>query len=215
MGGQDYLFMGLDYGAPDDVLQWASDVIAAHPNHNVIISTHCYLFRDGTTLDDRDDTPPSGNGPQYNDGDDMWEKLISQHENITMVASGHDPSDYIVVTQTEGVHGNVVTQMLIDAQSVDLAMKGAGMLAIAYFSNGGKTVQMEYYSTIRNQWYLEENRFTITVHSVNSPAEPEPELPAANWTIINICAAVGTVAVIVILMVIIVCVIKRRKQNES
>ena len=201
MGGLDYLFMGLDYGAPDDVLQWASDVIKAHPNHNVIISTHCYLFRDGTTLDDRDDTPPSGDGEQFNDGDDMWEKLVSQHENIIMVASGHDPSDYIVVTQTPGIHGNIVTQMLIDAQSVDLSMKGTGMVAMAYFSNGGKTVQMEYYSTIRNQWYLKENSFTMEVNAVTPPtppAAPVEEQPTQDWLPINIAVASGIVAILII-----------------
>ncbi len=225
LGDLDYLFMSLDYGATDDVLAWASDVIAAHPNHNVIISTHCYLFRDGTTLDENDVCAPSTSGEQYNDGDEMWDKLVKNHENIVMVVCGHDPCDEIVVTQTEGVNGNTVTQMLIDAQSVDLSQKGVGMVAIAYFSNGGKTVQMEYYSTVRQQWFLSQNQFTMEVDVVPAAVQPEPEQPSddttvpadepessINWDLINIIVIVDIVVVIAGAVAIIIIIKKRKKE---
>ncbi len=163
VGEIKYLIFTLDYGAYDEVLDWASEIIAAHPEHNVIITTHAYLFRDGTTLDAGDVVPPSNKGSQYNNGDHMWDKLIKKHENIVLVLSGHDPCDYVVYAQDKGTNGNVVTQMLIDPQGVDKAQGGVGLVTMLYFSADGKTMQVETYSTDRKAFFLEENQFTLTL----------------------------------------------------
>ena len=187
VGEIKYLIFTLDYGAKDAVLNWASDIIAAHPDHNVIITTHAYLFRDGTTLDAGDVVPPSNKGSQYNNGDHMWDKLMKKHENIVLVLSGHDPCDYVVYAQDKGVNGNVVTQMLIDPQGVDKAQGGVGMVTMLYFSADGKTMQVETYSTDKNAYFLEENQFTLTldpagdkveVTTDTTPAETEAPAPA-------------------------------------
>ena len=163
VGEIKYLIFTLDYGATDAVLKWAEEIIVAHPEHNVIITTHAYLFRDGTTLDSGDVVPPSKKGAQYNDGDDMWDKLIKKHENIVLVLSGHDPCDYVVAAQDKGVNGNVVTQILVDPQGVDKAQGGVGLVTMLYFSADGKTVQVETYSTDKKAFFLEENQFTLTL----------------------------------------------------
>ena len=156
----------MDYGASDAILNWAADIIESHPNHRVIITTHAYLFRDGTTLDVNDVVPPNKTGANdgsKNNGDQMWDKLISQHENIFLVMSGHDPCDNIIVAQDKGVHGNVVTQMLIDPQGVDLEQGATGMVAMLYFSNDGKTLTIENYSTIRDEFYMTSSQMTIEI----------------------------------------------------
>lgn len=210
MGNYDYLIMTLDYGADDDMLAWASGVIEAHPNHNVIIATHSYLFQDGTTLDAGDDCPPSKSGGT-NDGDDMWNKLIRKHENITLVVCGHDATDYIVYRQDKGDHGNIVTQMLIDAQNVDRDTPGAaGMVAIAYFSNGGKDVQIEYYSTIRQQWFMEENQFNIEIDVVPSSYHPAE----SSWMLINIIVASGVIIISCITFVTILTLKDKKRKAE-
>ena len=173
VGEVKYLIFTLDYGAKDAVLNWASDIIAAHPDHNVIITTHAYLFRDGTTLDAGDVVPPSNKGSSYNNGDHMWDKLIKKHENIVLVLSGHDPCDYVVYAQDKGVNGNVVTQMLIDPQGVDKAQGGVGMVTMLYFSADGKTMQVETYSTDKNAYFLEENQFTLTLDLAGDAVEAE------------------------------------------
>ncbi len=163
VGEIKYLIFTLDYGASDAVLKWAEEIIVAHPEHNVIITTHAYLFRDGTTLDSGDVVPPSNKGSQYNNGDHMWDKLIKKHENIVLVLSGHDPCDYVVCAQDKGVNGNTVTQFLIDPQGVDKAQGGVGLVTMFYFSADGKTMQVETYSTDRKAFFLEENQFTVTL----------------------------------------------------
>lgn len=164
VGNTDYLLVNLDFGPSDALLDWASGIIEAHPAHKVIITTHCYLYRDGTTLDAGDVAPPNKSGANdgaRNNGDQMWDKLVSKHENIFLVLSGHDPSSDVVATQTKGVNGNVVTQMLVDAQGVDSAEGPTGMIAMLYFSKDGKTLAVEQYSTVRDMYYMNTSQFTL------------------------------------------------------
>ncbi len=167
VNGIKYMVFALDYGADDNVLNWASNLIAQNLKYNVIITTHAYLYRDGTTLDDREVCPPSTSGGT-NDGDDIWNKLISKHENIVMVLSGHDPCDRIVLTQTKGKNGTVVSQFLIDPQGVDLD-DPTGLVAIFHFSNNGSRVTVEYYSPIKQQYFMEENQFSFDLAVIDPP----------------------------------------------
>lgn len=170
IGSTDYLFITLSYGASDEELAWASSVVEAHPCHRVIVSTHAYLFRDGTTLDSGDVCPPAdsndaNNAPEYgyNHGQQIWEKFVSQHENIFLVLSGHDPCDNVVTTQTLGVNGNLVTQMLIDPQGMDASIGATGMVAMLYFNEEGTEFEIEFYSTIRDEYYKITNQYTVEI----------------------------------------------------
>lgn len=176
VNGIKYLVFTLDYGASDNVLNWAGGIIEKNPDCNVIITTHAYLYRDGTTLDENDVCPPSVSGG-YNNGDDMWDKLIKKHENIVLVLSGHDPCDNVVLTQTKGENGNVVSQLLIDPQGTDSALGGTGLVAMLYFSQDGKTVDVRYYSTAKNMYYLENNQFSFNINVIE-PDESVPEAPS-------------------------------------
>lgn len=177
VNGIKYLIFTLDYGASDSVLNWAGGIIEKNKDCNVIITTHAYLFRDGTTLDEGDVCPPSLSGG-YNDGDDMWEKLIKKHENIVLVLSGHDPSDYIVLAQDKGENGNVVSQLLIDPQGTDVALGGCGLVAMLYFSEDGSKVDVRYYSTVTNKYYLIDNQFSFELNVIK-PETPYPSVPTA------------------------------------
>ena len=177
VGEVDYLHVTLDYGPTDAELAWACDVVEAHPDHRVIISTHAYLFRDGTTLDENDVYPPrtpdSANGK--NNGDEIWDKLASKYENIFLVLSGHDPCSDVIATQTKGVHGNVVTQMLVDPQGVDAAEGATGLVAMLYFSKDGRSVSVEYYSTVREQFYMSTSQMTLRIPAyATATAEETP-----------------------------------------
>ena len=158
---QKYLIMTLDYGASDNVLAWAGQVIDEHSDYRVIITTHAYLYRDGTTLDQNDVCPPATTGG-HNNGDHIWEKFIKYYDNIEMVVCGHDPTDNIVVLKTPGEYGNVVTQILIDPQGVDVA-EPTGMVAMFYFSADGNNVDVRYYSTVKNQYLKKTNQMSFKV----------------------------------------------------
>lgn len=182
VGSVKYLIFSLDCGASDDVLAWAGGVISAHPEHNVIITTHAYLFRDGTPLN----TDHRGNLTDWgyaNDGDDMWDKLVSKYENIVLVLSGHITSDEIVTAKRVGVHGNVVTEMLINPQDVDARQFAAGLVATLNFSADGKNVRVEYYSTAQQQYFMSDNQFETSIDTAESESPASAFVPKLNITL--------------------------------
>lgn len=169
VGGIDYLIFSLDYSAEDAVLNWASDIIASLPNHNVIITTHAYLDGNGN----RWTTTMSG---VSNEGEAVWEKLVSKHSNIVLLLCGHTSGVDIVRRTDPGDNGNMVTQMMINPQEIDAYTNGgAGMVAMFYFSEDGKNVQVRYYSTIREQYFLDNTQFDFDLNVVED-AETTPFL---------------------------------------
>ncbi len=187
VGQVKYLIINFDFGPSDEALAWAGGIIEANPDHKVIISTHAYLYRDGSTLDKTETSPPTLRGG-YNDGNHIWDKFVRKYENIVLVLCGHDPTDRITVSQTEGDHGNTVTQILVDPQTTDKNYGPTGLVAMMYFSEDGQDVQVEYYSTLRGEYFLTDNQFSLTV-DMNTHGQPseddtdENEIPTESETI--------------------------------
>ncbi|MBR6728392.1 MAG: metallophosphoesterase, partial [Clostridia bacterium] len=100
--GTDWMVVNLDWAPTDEMLDWASLIIATHPNHKVIVNTHCYAHLDYTTCD-KEDTSSNMTAAQ-NYGDQIWDKLIYHHENIVMVLSGHQESNLVTMFQAQGKH---------------------------------------------------------------------------------------------------------------
>lgn len=163
----DYLFINLDYGASDAILNWAGEVIAAHPHHRVIISTHAYMHRMGArvtpAVSSASPNPKGLTDGSVNNGEQMWSKLFCKYENIFMVLSGHISTDNVEMSMAEGVHGNTVYQFLIDPQGLDATMGPTGMIAILYFSEDGQTVSVEQYSTAREKYYRSISQFSFEI----------------------------------------------------
>ena len=161
VGSVKYMVLVLDCAPTDAMLDWANQVVEAHPDRNVIVTTHMYLYRDGTTLDDGDPYKI-----ETNNGVNIWEKFLRYHENIVLVLCGHDPTSQVVKSQLVGDHGNIVTQMMLDPQAVDLTDGSTGLVAIFYFSEDGKQVTMDYYSPIKGLYFLTENQFSFELDVV-------------------------------------------------
>ncbi len=167
IGEVKYLFMNLDYGANDSILAWAS-VIVDRPDfadHNVIITTHGYLYSGGSTLDLGDYGCPTGQNPNNNNGNDIWNEFVSQHANIQMILCGHFYYNNITHNQLKGVNGNTVTEMLIDAQAIDNTLKGLGVVAMFYFSEDGTKLAVEFYSTVRGEYYKTANQLVFDLEA--------------------------------------------------
>lgn len=167
VGEVDYLFMNLDYLLADEVIAWANDVIAEHPECHVIVSTHIYMSNTGSyyKLDGN-----SGIGKKYgakNNGEVLWDKLLSRHENIVMLICGHNPTDDIYYRQREGINGNKVTEILIDPQSTDKNYTGTGLVAMFYFSKDGKHLDVQYYSTAKDAFFKTNNQFSLDLDTPN------------------------------------------------
>ena len=173
-GNRNFIIFTLDYGPSDEILKWAEDIIEAHADHNIIITTHSYLYRDGTPHALADLASPSTSGG-VNNGDDMWEKLIRKHENIVLVIGGHDPVSRIITAQDKGDNGNIVTQMLVDFQYEDSNQNGLGIVTLFHFSDDSDEIQIETYSTARKQYYKPRNQFSVTLDFVGEdPIDEDP-----------------------------------------
>ena len=167
IGGHKYMVFVFAFGPHNDILTWASGEIAANPDYKVILTTHAYMYKDGTTLDANNSVPPrkASYTSSRNNGNDIWYKLASQHENIIMVLSGHDPSNNIVWRSDLGDNGNTVAQFLIDPQGLDAKENyKTGMVAMFYFSADGSRVEVEYVSTYHS---LENKKEYVYNEDVN------------------------------------------------
>ena len=182
VGEVDYLVIALDFGATDDILAWAGELLDSHPNHRAIILTHGYLNSDGTTLDSNDYASPDTYVRSLNSGEDIWEKLVSKHENIAMIVSGHMHHDTIVVTPREGDAGNTVYQILMDPQSTCKKLGGLGAIGMMYFTADGNHAKVEYYSTVFEKYFAESNKAIKLTFGKDEPEEttaPETEVTTA------------------------------------
>lgn len=167
VGDIKYLILNIDInGDNDDIYAWANQVCEANPDRNIIVTTHAYIDAEGELIQyyAREE-----NGYYWSeDGQGLWDNVVSQHENIVMVLCGHVYSEKIVVSENTGVNGNVVKQVLVNPQNVDTAVEGGvGLVAMFYFSEDGKTVQVRYYSTIQKKYYMDENQFTFNIETVS------------------------------------------------
>jgi hypothetical protein len=83
-------------------IDWAKNVVASHPDYNVIIETHSYLNGDATIS-----TSNGGYGatsPKY-----LYDTIVSKYSNVKIVTSGHSGS---FANRTDTPNGNTVLSFL-------------------------------------------------------------------------------------------------------
>ncbi len=184
VGEQDFLHITLDYRASNAVLNWAAGIIQQHPQHKVIISTHDYIQHDGTL-----DTEGASTSGGANSGAQIWNKLVSQYPNIFLVLSGHVFTTDVGRSQMTGVYGNTVTAIITDGQCHDFKNGPMGLISLLHFSEDGKTLTVEYYSTVHNKFFGKNSQFTLEIPEFDlSSVEPPSylyELTDANGNVLS------------------------------
>lgn len=126
--GEEFLVISLPYRPTTAMMTWAREQAAAHPDHNVILATHSYLYTSG----ERDSIARRYTG----NADQMWEQVVAPSDNIFLVFGGHyhgvstyaaDPitGERVVATpvngettifENVGANGRTVIEMLADYQ---------------------------------------------------------------------------------------------------
>lgn len=102
-GGVHWMVLTLELWARTPVIEWARQVVAAHPDYNVIVTTHAYLNSDGSIS-----TSNGGygaNSPLY-----LFDHLIKVYPNIRMVFSGH--VGIAASREDTGVNGNKIASFM-------------------------------------------------------------------------------------------------------
>lgn len=124
-GGEAWLVVALEFGPRDEVIAWANEIIAAHPEHRVIVLTHAYLYIDSTRYDwqqkgaSQSWSPHSYSRERFgvvNDGEELWQKLVSKHANIELVLCGHAAGPGIGRVSSRGAGAGLVHQVLANFQ---------------------------------------------------------------------------------------------------
>lgn len=166
--GYNFLILSLEFGPRNGVLEWAGEVIKAHPLHNVIINTHAYLYSDDKRISaiyGHKWTPGSyglyaAGGQDANDGEEIWTKLVRLYPNILMVVCGHVLNDGTGLLVSEGDNGNKVYQMLANYQTgvVGTENGGNGYLRIIDIDSAGKVMSVRSYSPFLNEFKTEEDQ---------------------------------------------------------
>ncbi|MBI5692925.1 MAG: metallophosphoesterase [Verrucomicrobia bacterium] len=160
-GGENWLVVALEWSPRDRTVAWANEVIAAHPNHRVILITHAYLYYDDTRYDwsrrrDQDWSPATyataRDADGWNDGELLWQKLVSRHPNIALVANGHVLGDGLGFLTSTGNSGNAVSQMLVNFQI--RPQGGGGYLRVLEVGPDQSSVRVRDYSPALGRYLL-------------------------------------------------------------
>jgi hypothetical protein len=182
-GGTNWLVLSLEFGPRRPVLAWANEVVAAHPNHRVIVVTHSYMQDDETRNNYNGNVNPHpwtahaygvNNQPGgASDGEDMWRSFVKFHPNITFVLNGHILADGQGRRVNLSDHGTKVYQMLANYQSgtTGSVNGGNGFLRLLEIDPAAGTVQATTYSPYVNQSKTDwQNQYSFTNVALGPPA---------------------------------------------
>lgn len=170
-GGRDFLVIALEFGPRADVVRWANEVAVQHADREAILITHAYMYSDETRYDwhkygAKQHWNPhtygvaKASGGDVHDGEELWTKLVSQHENFILTLNGHVLNDGLGYTATQTPAGRDVHQMLVNFQMQPRG--GDGWLRLLQFGGDGVTLQTYDYSpTLDQQNRSPANEFTM------------------------------------------------------
>jgi hypothetical protein len=170
--GLDYLFLNLEFGPRQEVMDWANDLLRSYARHRVILFTHSYLYIDGTRVrpGHRHNPKQYPLGPTAHDGEDLWARLVSRHDNIHWVQSGHHVGGYAAYRQDPSPGGTRVHQVFANWQQADNG--GNGWLRLVTF--GPRQARVQTFSPTLGQVDASPaHRFSLPL----TPPAPPPAVP--------------------------------------
>jgi hypothetical protein len=156
--GRNFLHIDLELEPSADSLQWASQIIQAHPGMPTIVSTHEYLTYNGN----RSSNSYRG-GLGGSTGTQVWNNFVSPNTQIFMVLCGHSfPSNgYGAINHaTTNAAGKVVYEELIDYQGV--GGTGSGWMRFMEFDSELQQISFTTYSPLLNAYMTDPtNQFQV------------------------------------------------------
>jgi hypothetical protein len=172
--GQPWLFVGLEFAPRDASVEWASEIIRAHPDKPVVLFTHAYLYSDGRRYDRaiipmqlfHPDTYGLPVSEGLSDGQDLWERIVEPNENVRLVLSGHVIPDGLSRASSQRASGSVVHEVLANYQNCDRCpcaefQGGGGFLRIFRLVETG-ALQVTTYSPHQLRFLTDpENEFVL------------------------------------------------------
>ncbi len=179
VGGKQWLVIALEWGPRDAVVQWADEVLRRFPSRRAILVTHAYLYSDDTRYDHTQRPDQKWNPHRYptaqlpggtNDGEELWQKLVSRHDNIDLVLCGHVLNDGAGRLASTNPRGHIVHQIMADYQ--ERPRGGEGYLRLLEFLPDGRTVQVKTYSPVLDRYLTDPEQQLVLTLSAESPGKP-------------------------------------------
>jgi hypothetical protein len=166
--GRRYLVLALEFSPRAAALEWASQVLAANRDREVIVTTHSHVNVDDTLVGRCDYASANDMGlANDNDGDEVWQNFLSRHPNIVLTLSGHVHG--VGRRSQFGVNGNLVNQVLSNYQHETRG--GNGYLRILTFRPSQNRIEVRTYSPYVRAWRTDaRNQFTIPMYGDASAA---------------------------------------------
>ncbi len=154
-GGIDFLGLDLELDVPDSAINWAADVLRAHPQRAAIITTHSYL--NGVTGTNGYNATVSRHG---NGGEAVWNKLVRCHPQIFLVLCGHHQRTVAYHQVRTNNVGARVVEILADYQRWQNG--GDAWLRLLRFVPAQREIQVRTYSPALKQSQTEpKHQFTV------------------------------------------------------
>jgi hypothetical protein len=173
--GERYLFVALEFGAPDGVLRWAKRVLARHSTATGIVVTHSYLYHDGSRVTATDPhAPTSYLDENVTTGQTMYDEYLSTQPSIAAICSGHHIGGPPVARSRGAVgDGSEAIQLFTNYQH-QAGNGGDGWLRLLSFDPAGGHLTGHTYSPLRDAWNhpsstpngRREPAFTVSLDSV-------------------------------------------------
>ena len=188
--GYDFLHITLEMQPGDRVLAWVESVLAEYPGLPTIITTHDYLNADGERLPQPLVDLARIDPMFHNSAEQVWQKLISRHDQIFLVLCGHHVGQSLRVDRNAA--GNPVYQILADYQSrgqtaIDAGRKrrvdlGDGWLRLMRFdfSLEPAIVEVQTYSSHYRQFSSDMDQYADWYKQREQPEMTDPEFFAAD-----------------------------------
>lgn len=169
VGDRDYLILSLGWAPHQEAIDWAEEIVKNNLDKNVILTTHAFMYWDGTHLNDEDLDYTSAYDTLGIDGTDIWEQIGAKYPNVVLAMGGHIGFPDIIARTDKNGAGEEVTSLLCDAQGIDLEY-GLGMMALLTFHEDSNEVDVNWYSAHEGKLFRTRNQFTIEVPHVGETA---------------------------------------------
>ena len=168
-GGRNFLVLCLEFGPRRDVVRWANEVVAQHPDREAILLTHAFTYSDnrrydrtkpwGQSWNPHDYGVAKNNGDDATDGEELWQQLICRHQSFIFTMNGHVLNDGLGRLSSPTPDGRQVHQMLFNCQMRPNG--GDGWLRLLELCPD-RTMNVVDYSPTRNQCNVSpKNKFSV------------------------------------------------------
>lgn len=157
IGKDDYLVISLEFGPPDEAIEWANEVARRYPDHRMILLTHSYSDPIGS-LSRNPLAHPLAENPEttVNTAFELWSQLVSINANSFMTVSGHLHSDPVVPYRVAtGRDGHFVYELLFNWQQEPNG--GNGWLGLITF-HPNNTMEVSVYSPYLGEYARQRSR---------------------------------------------------------